>query len=348
MATYPQETNSIGCAPFKLTPEYCLQYSESRKGKKMNHLKRLLWIIAAIAFTVTAVNPLHAQTVKGTIAPLKVKNDTPVGQKPVKPLPPGPVNTNRKAKALPDLQVGVIKITPQHPGEGQTVTFEGNVMNYGAGSAHNPVVILKVDGPQGVSLPLFRKQFNVTLGKNQGITLVQKFKVPKYGSYNCTFTLDPARMIAETNDNNNVKNMTFNVDALPDLIVCISNGKRPPVGGEREIDAVVKNIGNGNCADYVRLRFHVEGKGTKVYNLLPINAGDSRKVSRKHKWSTSGTKTITAKVIYPKNESHKNNNEVQGSYFVRLPHHDKYSAAPKVKCSNNRNFNSWEECDNMH
>jgi len=305
----------------------------------MNRLQRLVCFFAAIAFTAMLAGPLSAKTLKRT---------TPGATTPVKPMPAATRNADVKAKTLPDLQVGVIKIMPQHPGEGQTVTFEGNIMNYGLGSARNPVVILTVAGPSGVSFPLFRKQFNVTLGKNQGVTLVQKFKVPKFGSYACTFTLDPARMIAETNDNNNMKKLTFGVDPLPDLVVCISNGKRPPVGGKREIKAVVKNIGNGNCADYVKLQFYVEGKGTQVYDLLPINAGDAREVTRNHKWSTSGTKTITAKVIYTKHESHKSNNEVQGSFFVRLPHHDKYSAAPPVKCSNNRNFNSWEQCDSMN
>ncbi len=250
------------------------------------------------------------------------------------------------ALAKPDLQVGVVKVTPKHPGEGKMVTFEGNVMNYGDGLAANPVVTLTVAGPAGVSFPVFRKQFNVTLKKNQGVTFVRKFKAAKPGNYTCTFSLDPARMIAETDDNNNVKQLTFKADALPDFIVCISNGKRPPVGGKRDINAVVTNIGSGNGADYIKLRLYVEGKGTKTYDLLPINAGDSRKVTRTAKWSTAGTKTITAKIIYTKSEINKNNNEVRGSFFVRLPHHDKYSAAPKIKCSNNKTFNDWEQCCN--
>jgi hypothetical protein len=314
----------------------------------MIRLKRLVWFLAALACTAMLAGPLSAQTPKRTDAPVTVNRTLPSAKPQVNPLPPGAGGAAPRAKALPDLQVGVIKVSPEHPGEGQTVTFEGNIMNYGAGPAPNPVVILTVTGPSGVSFPLYRKQFNVTLGRNQGVTLVQKFKVPKFGTYSCTFTLDPARMIAETDDSNNMKKMSFDVDALPDLVVCISNGKRPPVGGEREIRAVVKNIGNGNSANYMKLQLYVEGKGTKTYELLPINAGDSRERTRKCKWSTSGTKTITAKVIYPNKESNKSNNQVQGSFFVRLPHHDKYSAAPKIKCSDNRTFNDWEQCNSMH
>lgn len=299
----------------------------------MNRFQRLVLIIAVISFAVVMNHPLLAQTVKRSNGAVNETGSFLSANSQVKPNPVKRINANVKAKALPDLQAGVLKITPQHPGEGKTVTFEGNVMNYGLGSAQNPVVVLTVTGPAGTSFPIFRKQFNVTLGKNQGVTLVEKFKVPKHGNYTCTFKLDPARMIAETDDTNNNKQLTFSVHPLPDLIVCVSNAKRPPVGGKRDIDAVVKNIGNGNCADYVKLRFYVEGKGTKTYDLLPINAGDSRKVTRKAKWSTAGTKTITAKVIYTKNESRKSNNEVSGSYFVRLPHHDKYGTGPAVKCS---------------
>lgn len=252
-----------------------------------------------------------------------------------------------KTLSLPDLQVGVVRIAPQHPGEGQTVTFEGNIMNYGDGVAENPVVILTLEGPPGVSMPFFRKQFNVSLGKNQGVTLVERFEVPRHGRYTGTFSLDPARMITETNDDNNVKTLSFDVESRPDLVVCISNGKRPPVGGSRDIKAVVKNVGNGNCADYVKLELYVEGKGTQSYELLPINSGDSREVTGNHAWGTSGTKTIRARVTYSKQESNTGNNMVQGSYFVRLPHHDTYSAAPQVKCSNNREFTSWEQCDTM-
>lgn len=250
----------------------------------------------------------------------------------------------------PDLQVGVIKVSPQNPGEGQTVTFKGNVMNYGVAPAQNPVVTLTVDRPAGLTRKTFRKQFNLSLQKNQGVTFVQKFKVPKQGNYTATFRLDPARMIAETNDNNNSKTWTFGVHALPDLIVCISNGKRPPVGRNREIRAVVKNIGSGNTDGVasLKLRFYVEKKGRKTYNIPPLASGKSHTIKRNHKWGGSGTKTISAKVLYVKNETNKRNNEVKGSYFVRLPHHDKYSAAPKIKCSTNKNYNSWEQFENQY
>ena len=244
----------------------------------------------------------------------------------------------------PDLQVGAIKVTPQNPGEGQTVTFKGNVMNYGNAPAQNPVAVLRVKRPAGLPDKIYRQEMHVTLQKNQGITFVQNFPVPKAGNYTCKFSVDPADMIPETDNDNNNKDWTFGVHGLPDLIVCIDNGKRPPVGGKRDIHAVVKNIGSGNSSGmaHIKLRFYVEKKGTKTYDIPPLASGASHTVNRNHSWGLSGTKDISAKVIYDKNEVNTQNNEVKGSYFVRLPHHDTYSTAPKVKCSTGENFNSWE------
>ncbi len=284
-------------------------------------------------------------------APRKVKPAIPP---PPNPRPAGTVGTLQPILLKADLQVGVISVTPQNPGEGQEVTFTGNVMNYGAGAAPKPAVTLTVAAPSGVTFPIFRQEFNVTLQKNQGITFVQKFRVPKQGNYTCKFTLDPAHMIAETDEGNNEKCSAFRVHALPDLIVCISNGKRPPVGGSRDIYAVVKNIGNAatNHLAELKLRFYVEGKGTTYHDIPVLSSGSatvvSYKVTRNHRWSTSGTKTITAEVVYNMDEINSHNNRVSGSYFVRLPHHDVYSAAPAVKCSTGASFNSWEQCDSQY
>jgi len=57
-------------------------------------------------------------------------------------------------------------------------------------------------------------------------------------------------------------------------------------------------------------------------------------------------KSITAKISYPKNEIDSNNNEVSGFFFVRLPHHDTYSTAPKIKCSSGETFSNWDNIEN--
>ncbi len=249
----------------------------------------------------------------------------------------------------PDLRVGTIEILPQSPGEGQRVTFKGNVMNYGENPVENPVVTLKVTRPAGLATQTFTKEMEITLTKNQGITFVKEFRVRKPGNYTVTFILDPANSVDEINENNNEKDRTFVVRPLPDLIVCIDNGKRPPVGRKREIRMVVKNIGNESTntpLKGIQLRSYVEGKGVKMYDILPLGPGSSFTIKRNHSWGKAGTKTISARIIYPNAEINSDNNEAKGSYFVRLPHHDKYSTAPKVKCSTGKTFYNWEDSEN--
>ena len=250
----------------------------------------------------------------------------------------------------PDLQVGAIKVLPQNPGENQLMKFEGNVMNYGENPVVNPVVTLKVKRPAGLPTQTFTKEIIITLTKNQGIGFVKEFSVRKPGNYTITFTLDPEDLVDEMNENNNDKDLTFVVRPLPDLIVCIDNSKRPPVGGKREIRMVVKNIGNArtstNPVSGIQLRSYVEKKGVKMYDIPPLEKGESYTIKRNHKWGLAGTKTISAKIIYPGDERNSKNNEVSGSYFVRLPHHDKYGIPPKVKCSTGKTFGSWEDFEN--
>jgi len=250
----------------------------------------------------------------------------------------------------PDLQVGVIKVTPQNPGEGHTVTYKANVMNYGNAPATNPVVVLRVRRPGGLPDKIYRQEMHVTLQKYQGVTFVQRFPVPKAGNYKTTFAVDPANMIAELDDHNNSKDWTFGVLGLPDLMVCIDNGKRPPVGGKRDIHAMVRNIGSASTSGmgHITLRFSVEKKGTRTYSIPPLAPGQSHTVNRRYSWSLSGTKHLSARVSYDKSETDRRNNEVSGSYFVRLPHHDTYSAAPHVKCSTGENFNSWQQVEQRY
>jgi len=245
----------------------------------------------------------------------------------------------------PDLKVGVITVSPQNPGQRQTVTFKANIMNYGNVPVEKPVVGLRVNRPGGLPPKTFQKEMDVTLPRNQGITFVQQFSVPEPGNYTCLVTLDPAGAVPELDDSNNTASWVFGVHPLPDLVVCIDNGKRPPVGRKREIRAVVINQGTSDTGPprKVRLRFHVEGKGTKIYDIPPLEQGNSYAVKRRHRWGRAGTKTVSAQVLYSGNELDTGNNSVRGSFFVRLPHHDKYSTAPKIKCSSNRTFNSWKD-----
>jgi len=117
------------------------------------------------------------------------------------------------------------------------------------------------------------------------------------------------------------------------LTVCVSNGKNPPIGGKRDIHAWVTN--NGSIPIYgLTLYFTVEGKGIEAYPVGTLEGGlgggRTFHVTRNHSWSTSGTKSITAMVLYPD----KNGNIlVKAAYKVSPLGAPTSSTGQNVKCS---------------
>ena len=128
----------------------------------------------------------------------------------------------------------------------------------------------------------------------------------------------------------------------------MSNGKRPPVGRSREIRMVVKNIGNypTNAQAGIKLRSYVKAKGVETYDIPALAPNATHTIKRNHSWGLAGTKKMTAKIIYTKDEIKSNNNEVECSFFVRLPHHDTYSASYAIKGSTGETFTNWDEIEN--
>ena len=251
----------------------------------------------------------------------------------------------------PDLKVGVMGAMPIGSGvigEGQRIIYKGEVVNSGETTVQNPTVKMILDRPGNEPTTQFTTELNATIGKNEKANFEKGFRVHKPGTYTVTLVLDPANSVDEMDETNNRRTRSFDVQPLPDLIVYISNSKRPPVGREREIRMVVKNIGNSSTSPYANasLRSYVKQKGVKLYDIPQLDPGETFTVKRNHKWGTAGTKRITAKISYSKHEIKSNNNEVQGSFFVRLPHHDTYGAPPSIKCSTGEKFSNWEEIEN--
>lgn len=128
--------------------------------------------------------------------------------------------------------------------------------------------------------------------------------------------------------------MTAKIFTKPDLIVCLDNNLRPAVATEAKIHAYVKNIGQYKSNPCV-LSFYVGGEGTDTHNVPKLNPGETYTVLRKKRLYKSATRTIHATIDSTGiiAESNENNNHVESSVKWRLPHEDKYSARPPLKCS---------------
>ena len=117
----------------------------------MKRLLRSVFVIATIAIAASIAATSWAEQSTQSKRAVADAHTPPKLNPQIRPLPAGPVGTKHPRALKADLQVGVMKVTPQNPREGQQVTFEGNVMNYGVGAAHQPEVTLTVTGPAGVS-----------------------------------------------------------------------------------------------------------------------------------------------------------------------------------------------------
>jgi hypothetical protein len=115
------------------------------------------------------------------------------------------------------------------------------------------------------------------------------------------------------------------------LLVCVSNGKNPPVYGDRDIHAWVTNRGQ-NSISGLKLYFYVEGKSIKTYDVPPLAPNQIWKKTRNERWSSPGTKTITAMCSFPDGTGKV---LVDGKYKVSALGAPTSSSGQNVKCSDN-------------
>ncbi len=248
----------------------------------------------------------------------------------------------------PDLNPQLSSITPLTRWRKK---FEMAINNIGTKVVQNPIIKIEIDRPGNLPTSNFTTTLNETIDINERVLFSKAIKMREAGNYTITTILDPNDLIDEVDETNNSHTISLDVPPVPELIVYISNGKRPPVGREREIRIVVKNVGTGKThpnADF-QIRSYVKQKGVKHYDIPQLDPGETFTIKRKHKWGLSGTKRLNAKILYAGREMDADNNFVEGSFFVRLPHHDKYTTDPPIKCSTGETFtssSSWEDIEN--
>ena len=120
---------------------------------------------------------------------------------------------------------------------------------------------------------------------------------------------------------------------LPSVTVCITSGKTAPVFGDRDIHVWVKN-NTAVATGMLHLEFYIEGKGTNYYSIS-LGPNELRKNTRNCTWSTSGQKTIRAKLNV---QGSTQLAEVEGWVQIYL-HDPKYQSEYLVQCSDGTSKN---------
>lgn len=111
------------------------------------------------------------------------------------------------------------------------------------------------------------------------------------------------------------------------LKVCVTNGKGAPIHGNRDIHVWIKNIGGFNSPS-TTLKFFIGGKGTTTHVVPELIPGGEFKQTRRHSWSTTGKRTITAEVLVPGGEPIRVNGSI--SIHTTKP---RYQLEHNVMCS---------------
>lgn len=230
---------------------------------------------------------------------------------------------------------GKMTRTPKHPGEGERFKFKFCVANSGRNVANASKAELIVTGPGG----FFKKRIidvkQLAGGVGDHQYFYEDFRLWNMGIYRFKVRLDISHAVEEDDERNNEKFILIDINPRPDLIVCLEQNKRVQMtSGKLSVHAYVKNIGNFKSHPCV-LRFYIKQHGAKSINIPALAPNYEIKVSRRHRWLTKGHKKISAKIDYMNvvKEKMEDNNRVESSIYVYLPHENKYVVAKPRICS---------------
>ena len=220
-------------------------------------------------------------------------------------------NTSFNVRALPDLIVSALSTDKTQYMPGDTIAISATVRNQGSGPASGFYVSLA-----SADLTTQTKLVS-TLAAGASASVTFTYTAPQYTAsrtITVTATADSTGVIAETNENNNTRNVSFTVLALPDLTVTTLTGDKSiyEAGDTVTISASVKNNGpTASAATTIQLA--VPNIGTYSKSVSTLAAGASQTVQFTFTAPTALTSqsiTVTANVD-PDNliqESNENNN----------------------------------------
>jgi subtilase family serine protease len=184
--------------------------------------------------------------------------------------------TVRTPQIYADLTVASLSANASSYDAGDRITITATVKNQGLCSAGGFYVALTSSDPT-------QNKYVSSLGAGSSTTVTFTYTAPTFAStryVTVTATADSTGAVAESNEANNIRSMSFRVVSLPDLTVtALSGNKAQYEAGETvTVSAVIKNIGP-TSASSTTVRLTVPNIGTFTKNLSALSAGASRTVT---------------------------------------------------------------------
>jgi subtilase family serine protease len=220
-------------------------------------------------------------------------------------------STSFTVRSLPDLIVSALSPDKTQYLPGETISIAATVRNQGSVSASGFSVSLT-----SANLATQTK-YVASLAAGTSVNVTFTYTAPQLTSSTAitvTATADSSGAVAETDEGNNTRSVSFTVLALPDLTVASLTGDKPAyeAGETVTISATLKNIGPTTSAA-TTVRLTVPNIGTYSKNVSTLAAGASQTVRFTFTAPTALTPqniTVTA-TVDPENlvqESNESNN----------------------------------------
>lgn len=166
----------------------------------------------------------------------------------------------------PDLVIESITWLPENPSKGDSVSFNVKVKNQGNGQANSSRVYFYIDGAS--------RGYQETGRLDAGAATTRTFTWPaQAGSHEIKAIADKDGWVAESDESNNEKTVTFTTSA-PDLIIetITWSPESPQESDNVTFTVFIKNQGSGK-ADYSLVAYYINDRYLSSVSVDPIDAG---------------------------------------------------------------------------
>ncbi len=231
----------------------------------------------------------------------------------------------------PDLYVAWAKVEPNIINVRTYIYFSAEVRNLsGKGVAKASKAMLYVNGTSA-----FTKEISIPeIQSGHGHRIYYHYYLKQAGHYLNVLKLDYKNTLSETNEGNNRKALSYKVNPLPDLVVCFKKYMKVNVPGKSWFPVKVKNKGDAPSKPS-RLRFWIQKRGVKHYNIPKLAPGQEYGIQRSEYWTFKGSTNFSLR-IDDNNlvlEVNDNNNKIEGIIYRG----GKYGFNSKTACSDQIN-----------
>jgi len=223
-------------------------------------------------------------------------------------------NLTVSTSPMPDLVITDLTCNPASPTVGDVITFTATIKNQGTAAGIPGVVSFSIDGAQ-----VFATSNNtVPLAIGATTTATGTWIADNSGDHLLSAIVDSTSITSESNETNNSRNMTININSKPGVDLIITGVSYIPsyvIAGNTVIfSAKIKNQGTiTGTAGTVSFKIDGVEVAMSANNTTPITAGGTLDINANVSWvAVSGSHVLSATV--DKNNIIAETDETNNSY----------------------------------